>query len=82
MLHVSYVDGTSLGGVKEKGVVRASCIIIAVIACWLISRALAGTPPGIRAGGMRITVDVVPRFLVDCCFSVVVWLRSGLINAG
>ena len=82
MLHVLYVAGTSLRGVKEKGIVRASSIVITVSACWLINRALARTPPGIRAGGMIITGDVVPRILVDRRISVGVWLGSGWINAG
>ncbi len=82
MLHVSCVAGTSLRGVKAMGIVRASCIVIAVSACWLINRTHPRTPPGIRAGGMIITGDVVPRFLVDRRFSVVVWLGSGWINAG
>ena len=71
MLHVPYVAGTSLRGVKDKGMVRASCIVIALTACWLINRALALTPPGICTGGMIITGDVVLRILVDRCFSVV-----------
>ena len=82
MLHVSYVAGTSLRGVKAKGIVRASCIVIAVSACWLINRALARTPPGTRAGRMIITGDLVPHFLVDRLFAMVVWLGSGWINAG
>ena len=72
MLHVSYVVGTSSCGVKAKGNARASCIVIAVSAYWLINRALAHTPPGTRAGGMIITGDVVPCFLVGPLFSVVV----------
>ena len=78
------VAGTSLRGVKAKGIVRASCIVIALSACWLINRALVPTPPGIRAGWMIITGDVVPGFLVDRRFSVVVcWLdqrRLSLCN--
>ena len=58
-----YIAGTSLCGVKAKGIVRASCIVIAVSACWLINRALARTPPGMRAGGMITTSDLVPCFL-------------------
>jgi hypothetical protein len=71
-----------LCGVKAKGIVRASCIVIAVSACWLINLALARTPPGMRAGGMITMGDLVPRFLVERCFSVVVWLGSVSINAG
>jgi hypothetical protein len=82
VLHVPYVAGTSLRGVKDKGMVRASHIVIAVSACWLINPALARTPPGIRAGGMIITGDLVSRILVDRCFSVVDWRGSGWINAG
>ena len=72
MLHVPYVDGTSLRGVKDMGMVRASCNVITVSACWLINRALARTPPGICAGGMMIMGDVVLRTLVDRCVFVVV----------
>ena len=79
MLHVA---GTSLCGVKDMGMVRASCSVIAVSACWLINRALARTSPGTRPGGMMITGDVVLRILVDPCLSVVVWHGSGWINAG
>jgi hypothetical protein len=79
---MSYVAGMSLRGVKATGIVRASCIVILVSACWLINRALVRTPHGIRAGGMIITGDVVPRFLFDLCFSVLVWLGSGWINTG
>ncbi len=82
MLHVSYVDRRSLRGVTDMGMVRASCNIIAVSACWLINRALARTPPGICAGGMMIMGDVVSRTLVDRCISVVVGRGSGWINAG
>ncbi len=82
MLHVLYVAGTSLRGVKDKGMVRASCIVIAVSACWLINRALVCTPPGIHAGGMIITGDVVLRIPVNRCFSVVDWHGSGWINTG
>ena len=82
MLHVSYVAGRGLRGVKEKGIARDSCIVIDVSACWLINRALVCTPPGICTDGMRITGDVVPRILVDRHFSVGVWLGSGWINAG
>ena len=71
MLHVLYVAGASLRGVKDMGMVRASCNVIGVSACWLTNRALARTPPGIGAGGMMITGDVVLRILVDRCFSVV-----------
>ena len=77
-----YVAGTSLRGVKDKGMARASCIVIALTACWLINRALARTSPGICAGGMIITGDVVSRILVDRCFSVVDWHGSGWVNAG
>ena len=77
MLHVSYVAGTSLHGVKDIGMVRASCIVIVVSACWLFNRALACIPPGYRAGGMIITGGVVPRILVYPCFSVFVWHGSG-----
>ena len=82
MLHVSYVAETSLCGVKAKGIVRASCIVIAVSACWLINRVvLARTPHGTRASVMIITGGVMPRFLVDHLFSMVVWLGSGWTNA-
>ncbi len=64
------------------GMVRASCKVITVSACWLINHVLARTPPGTRAGGMMITGDVVVYTLVDCCFSVVVGHGSSWINAG
>ena len=82
MLHVLQVARTSVCGVKAMGMVRASCMVIAVSACWLINRALAGTPPGTRAGEMMIMGDMVPHSLVDRHFSVVVWHGSGWINAG
>jgi hypothetical protein len=82
VLHVSYVAGTSLHGVKDMGMVRASRIVIAVSACWLINRVLVHTPPGTCAGGMIIKGDVVPCNLVNRCFLVVVWHGSGWINAG
>ncbi len=79
---MSYVAGTSLRGVKDMGMVKASCIVITVSGCWLIKRALAHTPPGTCAGGMIITGDVVPRILVDRCFFVFGWHGSSWINAG
>jgi hypothetical protein len=82
VLHVPYVAGASLCRVKAKGIVRASCIVIAVSACWLINCAFARTPLGTRAGGMITTGDLVPRFLVERHFSVVVWLGSVCINSG
>ena len=82
MLHVLYVDGTSLRGVKDMGMVRASCNIIAVRACWLINCARARTSPGICTGRMVITGDVVLRTLVGRRVSVVAGCGSDWINAG
>ena len=72
----------SLRGVKDMGMVRVSCIVIAVSACCLINHALVRTPPGICAGKMIIMGNVVPRILVNRHFSVVVWRGSSWINVG
>ena len=37
VLHVSYVAGLSLRGVKDMGMVRAFCNVIGVSACWQIT---------------------------------------------
>jgi len=68
--------------VKAARGVSASCIVIALSACWLINRALACVPPAsIWYGGMIITGDVAVRTLVDQRFAVVGPV-SRRINAG
>ena len=48
----------SFCGLNAMGIVRASCNVIVVSACWLFNRALVRTPPGTCAGGMINTGDV------------------------
>ncbi len=77
-----YAVGANFGGVKPVRGVSASCIVIALSACWLINLALDHVPPpSIWYGGMIITGDVVVRTLVDRHFTVVGPV-SGRINAG
>lgn len=67
---------------KSASGVSASCIVIALCACWLINLALAHVhPPSIRYGGMIIAGAALVRTLVDWCFAVVGPV-SGSINAG
>ena len=55
-----YVGGTSFRDVKDMGMVRASCNLIALSALWLINHALACVPsPIILYGGMIIAGDVL-----------------------
>ena len=68
----SYAIGTNLHGMKATRGVSASCIVIALSACWLINHALACIPPpSILYNGVIITGGVVVRTLVDLRFAVV-----------
>ena len=78
----SYAMVTNVRGVKANGGVSASCIAIALSACWLINLALARVPPpSILYGGIIITGVVVFFTLFGLRVSGAV-LVSGSINAG
>ena len=76
-----YAIGTKFCGVKAVGGVSASCIVIALSACWLINLALAHVPPpSILYGGKIITVDLVVLNVFDLWVAGA-GLVSGRINA-
>ena len=47
VLHVSYVDGTSLRGMKDMGRVSASCNVIAMSVNTGATRVILGRAPGV-----------------------------------
>ena len=74
--------GTIVRGVKANVGVSASCIVIALSACWLINLALARVPPpSILYGGIIITGVVVVFTLFDLRVAGA-GLVSGSINVG
>ncbi len=77
-----YAIGMNFRSVKAIGGVSASCIVIALSACWLINLALARVPPpSILYGGMILTGDLVVLTLFDLRVAGA-GLVSGRINAG